>query len=1273
MGPERPQESPQQIKSPSDQFSSDEQSPSVTDSHEENSSFSGLQDTYDDRPDETFCRQEPGSWENGIFTHGHVEGTLFTFLIDTGAAVTVMSRAAFQRIPQHRQPPIRPTEMKVSGVGGTPLDVAGTAHMTLVFDGIPVVHDVLIVGMTLDAILGQDILLSHQCKLDLRELTLRLKGKNISCWTPGETTISCRVVVKDDVVIPAWSEKLVDVDVANAGYLAADGLVQPSPEVIAGKEILMMPGVVSTRNQTTQVRVINFGDSEASLHTRQLLGSCESYYEQTAEVNKTVTELRVIDKVSTKLLDTLETMIKDVPSEMTEDEKTRWKNQVKRFQGIFAASKADLGRTSLVRHAIHTGSALPIRKPPRRLPLGKRKTEQEEVRTMLERGVIQPSSSPWASPIVLVTKKDGSTRFCVDYRALNNVTLKDAYPLPRIDDSLDALNGGKYFCTMDLMSGFWQIEMEPEDQCKTAFSTSLGLYEFKVMPFGLVNAPASFERLMETVLRGLQWEECLVYMDDIIVAGDSISQCLDRLENVFERLQEAGLKLKPSKCSFFRKSVQFLGHVVSENGIHTDPEKIAAVKNWPVPKTPKQVRSFLGLCSYYRRFINNFADIARPLHKLTEKTAKYEWTSSCQQAFDYLKQTLTSAPILSYPKPEGQFILDTDASQEAVGAVLSQLQNDTEHVLGYYSKSLSKEERSYCVTRKELLAVVKALKHFHPYLYGRKIILRTDNSAVSWMRSLKAPSGQTARWLESVAEYDLEVHHRAGRSHGNADALSRNPCASCQHQEQLNEAANEEGIDCAEPNNPAIRVTTRRQAQENDSTESAFRPNQGWLQGWDVDKIRLSQLEDPAIGPLLLAKEEGNDKPRWSDISDKCRDYKALWAQWDHLEIRGNLLFRKSETGKSRSPQWQLLVPKAKWKEVLQHLHDHRTGGHLGTKKTLEKIQHAFFWPHMRETVENFCKSCDDCAARKPALKHHRAPLKQYLVGCPLERIAIDILGPLPKTSRGNIYVLVIGDYFTKWTEAFAIPDQEAKTVARVLVEEFICRFGVPRQLHSDKGTNFESQLFQQVCKLLDIDKTRTTSRRPQSDGMVERFNRTLESMLTMYVEKRPNRWDEHLPYVMLAYRSSVHDSTGYSPNMMMLGREVELPLQSVVPRPVEEGVDNVAEYVQGIHNKMEIAHEDARAHLKKAAQHQKKNYDHRTTGDRKFVTGQAVWYYNPSLKTGRCRKLNKSWKGPFVVTQVIDDVRYQIQLNLKTKPIVCHVDTLKKYEGDNPPTWYRD
>ena len=964
----------------------------------------------------------PGSWENGIFIQGHVEGTPINFLIDTGATVTVLSFAAFERIPSSRRPALQRTNTKVSGVGGSSLDIAGMAEMTLVFEGVPIIHKVIVIDIQMDAILGQDIMLSHHCRLDLSKLTLGLKGKTLSCWTPGETALSCRVLVKEETVLPPWSEKILPVTVTNAGYLATNGIIQPSPEVITEQEILLIPGVVSTHGESVQVRVINFGDYEVTLHPKQNLGTCESYYDQSSSgpAIMAAAELRCIQEVSTTLTDTLEKMVIESSTEMSSSERRQWADLVERYRGIFASSKADLGRTSLVRHQINTGTTVPIRIPPRRLPLGKRRIEQEEVKTMLEKGVIQPSTSPWAAPIVLVTKKDGTTHFCVDYLALNCASVKDAYPLPRIDDSLDALNGGRYFCTMDLMSGFWQIKMHPKDQEKTAFSTSIGLYDFKVMPFGLVNAPATFERLMETVLRGLQWEECLVYMDDIIVAGDSISQCLERLEHVFQRLQEAGLKLKPSKCNFFQKEVHFIGHVVSEEGIHTDPGKIAVVQDWPVPTTQKQVRSFLGLCSYYRRFIKGFADIARPLHKLTEKTSRYEWNDLCQQSFDVLKKALTSAPILSYPKPQGQFILDTDASHEAVGAVLSQVQDEVEHVLGYFSKSLSKTERVYCVTRKELLAVVMALKHFHPYLYGRKVILRTDNSAVSWMRSLKAPKGQTARWLERVAEYDLEVVHRARKSHGNADALSRRPCASCTHQEQINQdASRDEELESATPSykpcvtstpkeqigdtideeepedaawtlpspqpeqalqtmaedelsgpevtddsTPHVRVTTRQQSAP---IPDDLRHNQGWLQGWEMEKIRQSQVEDPIVGPFLLHKEEMKPKPTWMEVSAKCEDYKALWSQWDRLEVRGSLLFRRFEGSKPGSPRWQLIVPREKQKEVFTHMHDHRTGGHLGSAKTLEKVQLAFYWPRMRTFIENLCRQCDHCAAREPA------------------------------------------------------------------------------------------------------------------------------------------------------------------------------------------------------------------------------------------------------------------------------------------------------------------
>jgi len=446
---------------------------------------------------------------------------------------------------------------------------------------------------------------------------------------------------------------------------------------------------------------------------------------------------------------------------------------------VFSKSSEDVGRTDLVQHSINTGTAKPTRQPPRRQPLGKRDIEKQEVNKMLDRGIIEPSHSSFSSPIVLISKKDGSTRFCVDYRALNEVTVKDAYPIPRVEECLDSLAGSSWYCCMDLNSGFWQVGLDPVDKHKTAFSTSMGLYQFTVMPFGLCNAPSTFERLMEDVMRGLQWEDCLVYMDDIIVPAVTFEQGIQRLEKVLERLEKANLKLKPSKCVFFKKSVNFLGHTVSESGVETDTEKVKAIEEWKTPISKKQVRSFLGLCSYYRRFVENFSAIARPLHKLCEKATKFQWSEEAEAAFNSLKAALTTSPVLAYPQLGEKFILDTDSSDFAVGAVLSQDLDGNERVIAYMSKCLNVHERSYCVTRKELLAVEVALKKFHTYLYGQKVLLRTDNAAVSWMTSLKLPTGQMARWLQELASYDLEIVHRKGKKHTNADALSRRPCKVC--------------------------------------------------------------------------------------------------------------------------------------------------------------------------------------------------------------------------------------------------------------------------------------------------------------------------------------------------------------------------------------------------------------------------------------------------------------------------------------------------------------
>ena len=407
-----------------------------------------------------------------------------------------------------------------------------------------------------------------------------------------------------------------------------------------------------------------------------------------------------------------------------------------------------------------------------------------QLRKMQSQGIIQPSTSSRASPVVLVRKKDGSLRFCIDYRALNSVTKTDQFPLPRIDDLLDQLGRAKYFTTLDLAAGYWQVEMHPDSKEKTAFATYQGLYEFNVMPFGLKNAPGVFQRLMQRVLMGLNPENgpdfVATYLDNVLIFSTTFEEHLVHLRSVLDRLLEVGLKLKPAKCHFICQSVEYLGHLVTPQGISPNPARVAAVKDYPTPTSVKEMRQFVGIASYYRRFIKGFAKVAQPLHALTQKGAVFKWSVSCQEAFQHLKNLLVEAPVLAYPDFLKPFTLETDASVLGLGAVLSQQQDDGHlHPVAYASRALSPQEKRYGITELETLAVVWSMQHYHAYLYGHEVTVFTDHSAVKAVLETPSPSGKHARWWNKVfgsGVKKLDIVYRAGRENDNADALSRAPC-----------------------------------------------------------------------------------------------------------------------------------------------------------------------------------------------------------------------------------------------------------------------------------------------------------------------------------------------------------------------------------------------------------------------------------------------------------------------------------------------------------------
>ncbi|KAG7489138.1 Retrovirus-related Pol poly from transposon 297 [Solea senegalensis] len=396
-------------------------------------------------------------------------------------------------------------------------------------------------------------------------------------------------------------------------------------------------------------------------------------------------------------------------SDLNEQQRGQLYQLLGEFEECFAKCEGEVGRTHLATHMIETGEARPIKCHPRRLPLVRQEACHKAVTEMLEAGIIEPSDSPWASGVVMVPKKTGGWRLCADYRPLNKVTIKDSYPLPRIDESLDLISGSVWFSSLDLRSGYYQVPLAPESRPKTAFCTGRGLWQFKVMCFGLCNAPATFARLMDKVLADVPREQCLVYLDDILAHGGSFESALEALRRVLERIRAAGLKLHPDKCHFMKREVSFLGHRVTGEGISTMADKVGMVRNWPTPANRRQLKSFIGLASYYRRFVQGFATIAAPLHWLLEKDRSYGWTEACQAAFQHLQRALCEAPVLAPPSPSLAFVLDTDASSEGVGGVLSQVWPEGERVVAYFSKALEKPERNYCVTRRELLAVLRSV------------------------------------------------------------------------------------------------------------------------------------------------------------------------------------------------------------------------------------------------------------------------------------------------------------------------------------------------------------------------------------------------------------------------------------------------------------------------------------------------------------------------------------------------------------------------------------
>ncbi|KAM3873593.1 retrovirus-related Pol polyprotein from transposon 412 [Diretmus argenteus] len=908
-------------------------------------------------------------------------------------------------------------------------------------------------------------------------------------------------------------------------------------------------------------------------------------------------------------------------SVLAEQDRTEVHGLLQKYQSVFSTGDGDLGCTNLISHDVPLLDDIPVRQRYRRIPPSEYEEVKAHIDQLLKANVIRESNSPYASPIVLVRKKDGSLRMCVDYRLLNSKTRKDAFPLPRIEESLDALSGARWFTTLDLASGYNQVPVSEKDKHKTAFCTPFGLFEWNRMPFRLCNAPGTFQRLMQRMFGDQQCQSLLLYLDDIVVFSFSVSEHLQRLEGVLGRLHKEGLKVKLEKCASFQEQVSYLGHVISSKGVSTDPTKIEAVAKWQRPHHVSELRSFLGFASYYRRFVEGFAQLAGPLHGLVAKLAGTRsrrgsgqdlgsaWTPRCEESFEALKAKLVSAPVLAYADFSRPFILEIDASHSGLGAVLSQETEGVVRPVAYASRGLRPTERNmdnYSSMKLEFLALKWAMaEKFREYLWGHKCIVFTDNNPLSYLNSAKLGAVEH-RWASQLAAFDFEIKYRSGRSNKNADALSRQYLSTSS---------------LAEHTLPGTSVPLLlQQALHSAPMVPATQSVMSVLPGHSRSDIRSLQRDDPLLKDHFLPFWARRVRPTQEERQQLPKSALTLLNQWDRLEEKEGILYRRTFRSDGGEQYLQLVLPGILREETLKQLHQEH--GHQGVERTTELVRQRCYWPGMSVDIKQWVQGCERCQVAKDSGSVPHSFMGHLLASQPNEIIAIDFT-LLEPSHNGFENVLVMTDVFSKYTMAVPTRDQRATTVAQVLLTEWFFRFGVPSRIHSDQGRSFESSLIRQLCHLYGVGKSRTTPCHPSGNVQCERFNRTLHNLLRTLPASRKRDWASCLPQVLFCYNTTPHQSTGESPFFLMFGREPRLPVDFLLGRVLDPVPGEVHDWMIEHQARLKVALENTHERLRAAAERRKERHDQRVQ-IAPLQVGQLVYLRDHSLR-GR-HKIHDIW-----------------------------------------------
>ena len=946
---------------------------------------------------------------------------------------------------------------------------------------------------------------------------------------------------------------------------------------------------------------------------------------------------------------------------LTREQRTSLVETLLSIEEVFAKNDLDLGECRVAVHTIDTGDHPPINTPPHALPHHLREVHRQELDSLLELGIIEPSTSEWASPVVYVKKKDNTWRMCVDFRKLNEIARLCVYPLPRVNDIFTMMTGCKYFTTLDLAKGFWQIKIHPDSREKTAFNSVFGQYQFKRLPFGLSTAPGAFQNALNTVLAGINWVKCLVYLDDILIFSKTFEEHLETLVEVMKRLINANLKVKLKKCEFARTQCNYLGHVLNSQGISPLPEKVSAIRDMPYPVCTQEIETFLGKVGYYGRFIDHLATIAKPLFALKRKRVEWKFEQPEKDSFDLLKELLCSAPVLRHPDFSLPFIVTTDASGYGLGAVLSQEFPDGEHPIAYASTTLQDEHTRYAVIEREGLAMCWGIIHFEEYLLAAPFVAYTDHKPLLSLRTKDQANKRLQNYALKLQHFTFEIRYREGISNKVADALSRYPrypvniCKGKRSKlTQVNQDDDGNWIEPVESSKP------RRKSKKIDPQISAltFSPENRTVVTDMWENIKELQEADSDFAPILRSLKEldplplGVEKPSKRILDSFIVDNKGVLRKFfDKIPL--------------------ICIPTPLRPSLMAMAHDADLSAHGGILKTYRRLIEQCWWPKMNTDVIEYIRNCPQCLAHKSPNKIPRAPMGTRSPPTHVfERLHMDIWSVGGNSYKGNNCVLAFVDAFSKFVIAVPLKEHTMKTCVKAFMEHVVVPFGLPHELVSDGAPEFRAFMQDRIFRSTGVVRKIITPYHPQSNGQIERFFRTLRPMLAIITRNRPRSWDTVLPMAIHAYNSSYNPSIGSSPFYLMYGRHPRGHLFDFGDPPENFDSNDESDVSEGereISVKLAAARRWARHMILKQQQDGKDGYDRRAK-EHHYAIGDLV-YVRVERREGEVKKLVPKYSGPFTVVKVLDNVLYIVPQSAPQDPErQVHVDRVRPIKSRREP-----